>query len=64
MKPTLARTTTCAPVGLLPPPHLTLPSFRYEAACTLEDDMSAVYGMLSSLASCEQGAAVTAPEYE
>jgi hypothetical protein len=49
---------------LLPPPDLTVPSFRFEAASTLEDDMSAVYTMLSSLASCEQGAAVTAPEYE
>jgi hypothetical protein len=37
---------------------------RYEAACTLEDDMSAVYRMLSSLAAYDAGATVTAPEYE
>jgi hypothetical protein len=37
---------------------------RYEAACTLEDDMSAVYRMLSSLASYDAGSTVAAPEYE
>jgi hypothetical protein len=37
---------------------------RYEAACTLEDDMSAVYRMLSALAAYDAGATVTAPEYE
>ena len=42
-----------------------LPKYaRYEAACTLEDDMSAVYRMLSSLAAYDAGATVTAPEYE
>ena len=43
---------------------ITACAARYEAACTLEDDMSAVYRMLSSLASYDAGATVTAPEYE
>ena len=37
---------------------------RFEAACTLEDDMSAVYRMLSSLASYREGTTVSPPEYE
>jgi hypothetical protein len=37
---------------------------RYEAASGLEDDMSAVYRMLSSLASYDAGATVTVPDYE
>ena len=47
------------------PPRLTVAlCFRHEAACALEEDMSAVYRMLSSLASYDAGATVTAPEYE
>ena len=48
------------PSSQLPPPNPP----RYEAACALEDDMSAVYRMLSQLASYDAGATVTAPEYE
>jgi hypothetical protein len=45
-------------------PHLPLFCCRHDAACGLEEDMSAVYRMLSQLANYDAGATVTAPEYE
>jgi hypothetical protein len=55
--------TTCAFARLLRRASAHC-SARYEAACSLEDDMSAVYRMLSSLASYAEGTTVAAPEYE